>query len=237
MSYDPDKPRRVRAMFGTIAGRYDLLNSLLSFQMHKWWRRVALRECRLAPGMVALDVGAGTADMALGMAARVGATGHVVGIDFCEPMLRLGVEKVARRGLAARVQLAVGDAQMLPLADESVDAAITAFVLRNVVDVPRTFAEMARVTRPGGRVVSLELARPASPLFGRIYDLYFHRVLPRIGGLLSSKEAYTYLPNSLTGFHSVETLAAMMRAAGLQEVKVLRLTGGIVAVHVGRKPG
>ncbi|MBI3948484.1 MAG: class I SAM-dependent methyltransferase [Armatimonadetes bacterium] len=224
-------------MFGAIAGRYDLLNTLLSFSAHKWWRRVALRRCALRPGMTALDVGAGTADMALGMAARVGPEGQVLGVDFCEPMLRVGARKVAARGLDGRVRLLAGDAQALPLADGSVDAAVTAFVLRNVTDVPRTFREMARVTRPGGMVVSLELSRPASPLLRRLYYLYFYRVLPRIGGMLSRKDAYTYLPNSLTDFHSPEELAEMMRAAGLEEVRALRLTGGIVAVHAGRVPG
>lgn len=235
MTPDSDKPRRVRAMFGAIAGRYDLLNSVLSLWVHRWWRRAALRECRLAPGMTALDLGTGTADMALGIAARVGETGRVVGVDFCEPMLRVGAAKVSARGLQQRVHLVAGDAQALPLADASVDVAVTAFVLRNVVDVPRTFAEMARVTRPGGRVVSLELSRPRSPAFRRVYDLYFHHLLPRIGGLLSNREAYSYLPNSLVGFHSVEALAEMMRGAGLRDVRIVPLTGGIATLHIGTR--
>jgi len=222
-------------MFGAIAGRYDLLNSVLSLCTHKWWRRVALCQCGLCPGMTALDVGAGTADMAIGMAARVGPAGRVIGVDFCEPMLRVGAGKLDARGLSGGVQLVSGDAQALPLAGDSVDAAITAFVLRNVTDVQRTFCEMARVTRPGGMVVSLELSRPSSGLLRRFYYLYFYRVLPRIGGLLSRKDAYTYLPNSLTDFHSVDELSEMMRRAGLRDVRALPLMGGIAAVHVGTK--
>lgn len=231
---DQDKAARVRAMFGAIAGRYDLLNSVLSFQMHKWWRKAALRQCRLRSGMTALDVGAGTADMAIGMAAQVGRDGRVVGVDFCEPMLRVGVPKLRARGLTEQVHLMSGDAQAIPLQDHSVDASITAFVLRNVTDVQRTFDEMTRVTRPGGMVVSLELSKPDAPLFRALYYLYFYRVLPIIGGLFSRKEAYTYLPNSLTGFHSVRELAAMMERAGLKEVRVIRLMGGIAAIHAGR---
>lgn len=225
-------------MFGAIAGRYDLLNSILSFNTHKWWRRVALRQCRLQPGMAALDVGAGTADMAIGMAAQVGPAGTVLGVDFCEPMLQVGAGKLAARRLADRIHLAAGDAQALPLSSNCVDASITAFVLRNVTDVQQTFREMARVTRPGGRVVSLELSRPSSPLLRSLYYLYFYRALPFVGGLLSRKEAYTYLPNSLTHFHSVEELAEMMRRAGLEDVRVIRLMGGIAAVHAGvvRRP-
>ncbi len=220
-------------MFGAIAGRYDLLNSVLSLYTHKWWRRIALRECGLRPGMTALDVGAGTADMALGIAARIGPEGRVIGVDFCEPMLQVGLAKVQARGLSERIHLLGGDAQAIPLADNCVDASVTAFVLRNVTDVQSTFAEMARVTRPGGMVVSLELARPSSALFRRLYFFYFYRVLPFVGGMLSKKEAYTYLPNSLTDFHSVQELVEMMRRAGLDDVRVLRPTGGIVAVHVG----
>lgn len=234
-----EKARYVRAMFGAIAGRYDLLNSVLSLWTHKWWRRIALRACRLQLGMTALDVGAGTADMAIGMAVQVGPSGQVIGVDFCEPMLRVGAVKVAaskEKGHAcAPVHLVTGDAQALPLADNLADATLSAFMLRNVTDAAGAFREMARVTRPGGTVVALDLARPSFPPLRALYYLYFYHILPCIGGLLSDRKAYTYLPNSLTAFHSVADLAAMMRDAGLQDVRVLRPTGGIVAIHVGRK--
>ncbi|MDH7569975.1 MAG: ubiquinone/menaquinone biosynthesis methyltransferase, partial [Armatimonadota bacterium] len=194
------KARYVRAMFGAIAGKYDLLNSLLSLSLHKGWRRVALRQCRLSAGMTAVDVGAGTADMAIGMARRVGPSGRVVGVDFCEPMLRVGARKLRARGLSSQVLLVNGDAQALPLADNSVDASVTAFVLRNVSDVSLTLREMARVTRPGRPVVCLELSMPRSTLFRALYHCYFCRVLPCVGGFLSRKEAYHYLPNSVVHF-------------------------------------
>ncbi len=239
-----EKPRRVRAMFARIAPRYDLLNTLLSAGTHKWWRRTALRACRLRPGMTALDVGAGTGDMAIGMARQVGPQGRVIGVDFCEPMLARGQAKLRARGLEGSVLLTGGDAQSLPLRDTSVDAAVMAFVLRNVADVELALCEMARVVRPGGTVVVLELGRPRGVLLRAVYETYFHRILPRVAALLSHKDAYTYLPDSVAAFHSPEEVAAMMARAGLEEVRFRLLMGGVATLHVGvaggptgRRPG
>lgn len=234
-SFGAQKALFVRALFGSIAHRYDCLNHLISLGMHRWWRRVALRECALLPGMTVLDVGAGTADMALRMAGQVGPTGRVVAIDFCEPMLRVGAAKVAARGLEGRVHLVAGDALEIPLADQTVDASLSAFVLRNIPDVPRALREMTRVVRPGGRVVSLELSWPPCAFWRRAYAGYLRTVLPLVGGLFRHREAYAYVFQSLCEFPSVEVLSEMMREAGLEEVRALRLMGGVVTVHSGRR--
>ncbi len=239
----PDKDQCVRDMFASIAPRYDLLNSLLSFNMHRYWRRFAVRACELRPGDSAIDVGVGTGDLAIELARAVAAAGgRVVGVDFCRPMLDIAAEKLARRGIGC-VRLLEGNAEALPVPSDSFQAATTGFTLRNVSNIESALAEMARVVAPGGRVVVLELARPQGPVFRRIYDAYFHRVLPRIGGVVSGASSsrdrgggpYDYLPASVASFASREELKAAMEKVGLSDVRVHDLTAGIVTVHTGIK--
>jgi demethylmenaquinone methyltransferase/2-methoxy-6-polyprenyl-1,4-benzoquinol methylase len=229
------KRERVRAMFGRIAHGYDRLNTILSLGMHHGWRRFAVRECRLPPGGWALDVATGTGDFALEMAGR---GGRVVGVDPAGPMLAVGAEKVRRRGVAEQVQLLVGEAERLPVASERFDCATIGFALRNVTDIDRTFAEMARAVRPGGRVVALEIARPRGALFRPLFLFYFYRISPWVAQLFGGDaQAYRYLPDSLKEFKSREELAESMRRAGLMDVRIHDLSGGSVCVHVGRKSG
>lgn len=233
----PDEKRAfVRALFDGVAPRYDLLNSLLSLRLHHRWRRAAAGQAALAPGGVALDVCTGTGDLALELARRVGPGGRVIGGDFSLPMLRLGRQKIRRRGAAGFVSMALADALRLPFGDNAFDAATVGFGIRNVADVEAGIREMARVVRPGGRVVLLEFSQPKNPIFARLYRWYSFRVMPWLGGLISGRRwAYEYLPSSVAAFHTREQLTEMMRRAGLGDVRVLDLNFGTVVIHCGVK--
>jgi demethylmenaquinone methyltransferase/2-methoxy-6-polyprenyl-1,4-benzoquinol methylase len=225
----------VERMFSAIAPRYDFLNRLLSAGRDRTWRREAVAATALPRQGILLDVCTGTADMAL-EAARQFPDARIVGVDFSRPMITLGAAKIDRARLGERVRLQVAPAETLPFAEESFDAASVAFGLRNIPDRLRGLREMRRILRPAGRAVVLEFTTPSHPLFRRVYLWYFHRVLPRIGRLVSGHpSAYSYLPASVTDFPSPEDLAARMREVGFVEVSYRLLTGGIVAIHVGVK--
>ncbi|MCC7491666.1 MAG: bifunctional demethylmenaquinone methyltransferase/2-methoxy-6-polyprenyl-1,4-benzoquinol methylase UbiE [Fimbriimonadaceae bacterium] len=222
-------------MFGQIAPTYDLLNSLLSLNIHKRWRPVAVRATHLRPGDRVLDLATGTADLALLLARVVGPWGLVVGADNCAPMLRLGQTKGRQR--AAALQFALGTADRLPFADGSFDAVTMGFALRNVPDRERCLREMARVTRSGGWVVNLDLTRPRGALLGAGYRFYQNALMPTVGGWISGRrEAYRYLPESIQAFPPPEQIAATFAAAGLESVSWQSLTCGLATVHRGRKP-
>jgi len=223
----------VRAMFGRIARHYDRLNRLLSAGRDLGWRRLTADLADLPPSGLALDVATGTGDLAMELARRALA-GRVVGLDFSPPMLELAQVKVQRAGLAGRLEFLLGDALRLPFPEATFDAVTTGFSLRNVTSLPQLFAEMRRVVRPEGRVVCLEIARPEHPLVQRLYFAYFYRLAPLIGGLLSGdREAYRYLPDSLTSLPSPEGLQALLEAAGLRQVRYRHLSLGAAAIHVG----
>jgi demethylmenaquinone methyltransferase/2-methoxy-6-polyprenyl-1,4-benzoquinol methylase len=225
----------VERMFSAIAPRYDLLNRLLSAGRDRAWRREAIRATALPLGARLLDICAGTADMALEAARRDPAC-RVVAVDFSQPMLALAQAKVARAGLADRIQLEQASAEALPLPAESFDAACMAFGLRNLADRRQGLREMHRIVRPGGRAVVLEFTTPPSPALRTIYLWYFHQVLPRIGRLVSGHPtAYAYLPASVREFPSPAGLAAWMRETGFSQVSWRSMTAGIVAIHVGVK--
>ncbi|MBV9851050.1 MAG: bifunctional demethylmenaquinone methyltransferase/2-methoxy-6-polyprenyl-1,4-benzoquinol methylase UbiE [Armatimonadetes bacterium] len=223
----------VREMFDAIAPRYDLLNSLLSAGIHRGWRRFATRCAALQPGDSVLDVCTGTGDWAAELRKTVGPRGRVVGVDFSLPMLRHG----DRRFRAAGVGRAQGDAAWLPFASDTFDAATVAFGIRNVAEMGTALAEMARVVRPGGRVVCLEFAEPHPGLFKGLYVLYSRWVMPAVGGAISGRrEAYAYLPASVARFASRARLAETLQDVGLADVRWVDLTFGMVCVHVGVKP-
>lgn len=228
------KRDRVRAMFGRVAKGYDRLNSVLSMGLHHGWRRFAVRECEFPPGGRALDVAVGTGDFAI---ETVAPGGTAVGVDPCEPMLREGLPKLARLGLKGRVRLVAGEAEALPVPADHFDCATIGFALRNVTDIDRTFAEMTRAVRPGGKVVALEIAKPGNPVLRPLFFLYFYYLSPWVARLLGGDpQAYRYLPNSLKSFVSREELCDSMRRAGLTDVHYHDLSGGMVCVHVGTKP-
>jgi demethylmenaquinone methyltransferase/2-methoxy-6-polyprenyl-1,4-benzoquinol methylase len=224
---EQEAARWVRGMFGRVAHRYDLANRLLSFQMDRGWRRRAVRRVReLAPGPLVLDLCCGTGDLLL----EWGAPGF--GADFCHPMLLGARRKLARRGLPVR--LFEADALSLPLRAGAVDAILIGFGFRNLANYEQGLAEMRRVLRPGGVAAVLEFSQPPHPLFARLYQFYSRRVLPLVGGVLSgARDAYTYLPESVSRFPSPEQLARLMSAAGFRRIEYELLTGGIVALHVG----
>jgi demethylmenaquinone methyltransferase/2-methoxy-6-polyprenyl-1,4-benzoquinol methylase len=218
----PD-PQLVKQAFGRIARRYDLLNTLLSLGLHKAWRRRAVALC--GDGERALDVCSGTGDLSRRLARRFR---RVVGVDFSRPML----EVARRRGGADLVE---GDALALPFANDAFDCAITGFSLRNLADLERLFAEMARVVRPGGRVVSLELTRPPGRVLRRLHDLYLRWVVPGAGSMVDGA-AYRHLAQTIRGFPEPEAVAGIMAHAGLREVRIQRLSGGIATIHAARAP-
>jgi len=221
----------VRSMFDRIAPRYDLLNRTMTAGLDGRWRQAAAAAADLAAGDRALDCCTGTGDLALALADRVTRSGSVVGVDFSPSMIALARDKAARRGAPARFEVA--DALDLPFPDDAFDAATVAFGIRNVADLDRGLAEMARVVRPGGRVVVLEITTPAR--LRRFYGLWFDRVVPWLGRLLGRDgAAYSYLPASVRRFPEPPQLAARMAAAGLGEVRWRPLAAGIVALHHGR---
>ena len=231
---DRRKEEYVHRMFSSIAGRYDRMNTVMTLSRDKYWRRFAVRQMGLNKGDRALDVACGTAMLAREMALAIGSGGRVVGVDFCAPMLEKGRENLTRWGLGTSVSLVEGDAMQLPFADGEFAGAVSGFALRNVPDIPRVLAEMARVVRPGGRVVTLELARPWVPVFKELYFLYFDRLVPLLGRLgAGASGPYSYLPRSLKGFPHQREIAKIFSAVGLKDVRYFELTGGIVAVHVG----
>jgi demethylmenaquinone methyltransferase/2-methoxy-6-polyprenyl-1,4-benzoquinol methylase len=228
------KRERVLEVFDRVAPRYDLINTVLSLGLHHSWRRFAVRQCAFPRGGRALDVAVGTADFAI---ATIGEDGSALGVDPCAPMLRLGIEKLKKRGLASRVAMVLGEAESLPVADAVFDCATIGFALRNVTDIDLTFAEMARAVRSGGRVVSLEIAKPERWPLRPLFFLYFYRLSPFFARVFGGdKGGYQYLPESLKSFKSRAELAESMRRAGLVGVQVHDLTGGVVCVHVGTKP-
>jgi demethylmenaquinone methyltransferase / 2-methoxy-6-polyprenyl-1,4-benzoquinol methylase len=221
-----EKPTYVKAMFGRIARRYDLLNTLMTGGQDARWRREVAAAARLPPGGLALDVGTGTAKLAQALASAMPG-GRVVGVDFVPAMLLAG-----RRRLRGRpVALVVGDATRLPFADARFDAVASGFLVRNLADLAGGLREQARLVKPGGRLVVLEVTPRPTALVRPLFWLYFRGLVPLLGGLLAGdRAAYTYLPVSTAAFATPEHVAGLLRAAGLHDVAVRRLALGSVAL-------
>jgi len=229
---------QIRDNFDAIAPRYDLTNRVISLGIDLHWRRVAVRQLREAPaGGVALDLACGTCDMALEVL-RQRRAARVVGADLSRVMLGLARKKLdqrlGRRGGDGGVDLVNAPAEALPFRDGSFDAVTIAFGLRNVPDYRAGLAEMLRVLRPGGRACILEFSTPPSKLWWKVYNYYFFNVLPRIGGLITGREAaYRYLTDSVSRFPDARALKAAMEEAGFARVSFMAMNGGIVCVHTG----
>jgi demethylmenaquinone methyltransferase/2-methoxy-6-polyprenyl-1,4-benzoquinol methylase len=224
-----DKALWVQGMFGRIAGRYDLLNHLLSFNLDKRWRARTVKRVAdaLTPGARVLDLCCGTGDVLLALEEH-GA--WILGSDFCHPMLL----EARRKSPAA--PLFEADALALPLQSDSIDLITCAFGFRNLANYEKGLEELLRVLKPGGRAAILEFSQPTNRVFGALYGFFSARMLPWIGGMVSgSRDAYAYLPESIRKFPGAEALASQMRAAGFQRVEFERMTGGAVALHLGYK--
>jgi demethylmenaquinone methyltransferase/2-methoxy-6-polyprenyl-1,4-benzoquinol methylase len=225
-------PAEVRDMFDRISPVYDLMNQLISGFQEPRWRRRAVREARLRRGDAALDVACGTGKVSTALLKVVGPTGRVTGLDFSPGM----IDRARReRPSAPNLSFVVGDALAIPFADDAFDASTIAFGMRNLPDYARGFSEMARVVRPGGRVVCLEISRPRSAL-GRAIQRWFDWVVPIIGRVMGQGSAYAYLVASTRGYPGPDRIAAIMREVGLEDVRWTPLSGGIVTLHSGTKP-
>ena len=226
-----EKSRRVGEVFRSVAGNYDLMNDLMSLGLHRVWKRFAIEMSGVRAGSRVLDVASGSGDLAAAFARRVGPAGQVWMTDINAAMLEVGRDRMADRGFMP--PLALCDAERLPFPGDTFDCVSVAFGLRNMTHKDRALAEMARVTRPGGRVLVLEFSRPWKPLT-RAYDAYSFGVLPLLGRYVARDEAaYRYLAESIRMHPDQETLKAMMQAAGLARVEYYNLAAGVVALHRG----
>ena len=226
---NPSKAEMVRTMFTRIAGRYDLMNALMTGGRHHAWRQVAARETVAAPPGPVLDLATGTGDLALAIRA-LDPRRRVIGADFSEGMLHAAAAKPSVR--ESGLPLLGADALGLPFRDGAFAAVTSAFLLRNLEDLRAGLAEMRRVTSPGGRVVALEITRPSLPGWSQLFSLYFHRVVPTVGAWIAGdRQAYTYLPQSVDRFLMPPELAGVMRDVGFRSVSFRRLAAGTIAVH------
>jgi demethylmenaquinone methyltransferase / 2-methoxy-6-polyprenyl-1,4-benzoquinol methylase len=231
-----EKAERVRAVFSSVAGKYDVMNDLMSFGVHRLWKRFALSLSGLKPGQRALDVAGGTGDLAVGLARQVGKTGQVVLSDINPEMLAAGRDRLIDLGFAGNVECVLADAERLPCADDSFDCVTIGFGLRNVTDKAAALSSMYRVLKPGGQLIMLEFSTPVAPGLKPLYDAYSFGVLPRLGEWVAKDAAsYRYLAESIRMHPDQETLLAMLDAAGFGQTRYHNLSGGIVAVHRGYK--
>jgi demethylmenaquinone methyltransferase/2-methoxy-6-polyprenyl-1,4-benzoquinol methylase len=221
--------QQVRAMFDRVAGVYDRMNRVMTAGLDARWRSRATDLAALGEGGRALDVACGTGDLAIELSRRVGESGEVVGCDFSEPMLALA------RAKAPGIRFEEASALELPYADDSFDAATVGFGARNFADLDRGLREMARVVRPGGRVVVLEITTPQRPPLSWFYGVWFDRIVPVLGRLSGQPDAYSYLPDSVRRFPPPEGLAAALAGAGLVNIRWVLTAGGIIAIHVGER--
>jgi demethylmenaquinone methyltransferase/2-methoxy-6-polyprenyl-1,4-benzoquinol methylase len=231
-----EKAGRVRAVFSSVAGKYDVMNDLMSLGVHRLWKQFTLSLTGLRAGQTALDVAGGTGDLVRGLARQVGKTGRVVLSDINLSMLEAGRDRLLDSGHAGNVECVLADAERLPFADASFDCLTIGFGLRNVTDKAAALASMYRVLKPGGQLLVLEFSKPVAPGLKPLYDAYSFNLLPLMGRLVAKDSAsYRYLAESIRMHPDQEALLGMLAAAGFSHTRYHNLTGGIVAVHRGYK--
>jgi demethylmenaquinone methyltransferase/2-methoxy-6-polyprenyl-1,4-benzoquinol methylase len=231
-----DKSRLVAEVFRSVAPKYDIMNDLMSFGMHRIWKRYTLAKANLKPGQTVLDVASGTGDLAKSIAKIVTPDGKVVMSDINEAMLAVGRERMEDAGMIGNIEYIQADAEQLPFADDHFDCVTIAFGLRNVTHKDRALASFFRVLKPGGKLLILEFSKPTNPLLNKAYDFYSFNVIPKMGDMVTNDRAsYQYLVESIRMHPDQATLKSMMEDAGFEDVTYDNLTNGIVALHMGYK--
>jgi demethylmenaquinone methyltransferase/2-methoxy-6-polyprenyl-1,4-benzoquinol methylase len=231
-----EKAQWVRQHFNTVAKKYDLMNTLLSFGIHHLWKRTAVRLMALNTADRVLDVCGGTGDLAILAARTVGASGQVIIYDINRAMIEVGIHKTNRAALGERIWFVQGDAEQLPFPDGHFDAAMVGFGIRNVTCMDQGFKEMGRILKPGGKMMCLEFSKPTTPLFRWLYDLYSFHFMPMLGGVIAgSRKAYMHLTESIRTFALPEEMTTIIEQAGFSRIIVRNLTNGIALIHMAIK--
>ncbi len=231
------KASQVAQVFHSVAGKYDLMNDLMSMGIHRLWKRFTIELSGVRPGHQVLDIAGGTGDLTMKFSDLVGPSGKVVLADINESMLQVGRSRLTDRGYAGNIEYVQADAERLPFPDNTFNAVSIAFGLRNVTDKDQALRDMTRVLKPGGKLMVLEFSKPTNPLLSKAYDAYSFTALPLMGQLIAGdSESYKYLAESIRMHPDQDTLKGMMEQAGLVNCRYYNMTGGIVALHVGIKP-
>ncbi|WP_223668737.1 bifunctional demethylmenaquinone methyltransferase/2-methoxy-6-polyprenyl-1,4-benzoquinol methylase UbiE [Kangiella shandongensis] len=230
------KAARVADVFHSVAGKYDVMNDLMSFGIHRLWKRYTIERAAARPGQTILDIAGGTGDLTAKFSKIVGPNGQVTLADINESMIKVGRSKLVDSGVVGNVDFVQANAECLPFPDNHFDRITIAFGLRNVTDKDKALRSMYRILKPGGRLLVLEFSKPALPMLSKVYDIYSFSLLPAMGKMVANdSESYKYLAESIRMHPDQETLKGMMSEAGFDEVEYTNLTGGVVALHIGKK--
>ncbi len=233
---EAEKVKWVMRHFNTVARKYDLMNTLLSFGIHHIWKRIAIKMLKLNAGDWVIDVCGGTGDLSILAAHAVGASGRVVLYDMNREMMRVGRPKVVKAPNARRITCVQGNAEKISFYDQRFDVALVGFGIRNLTHMEEGFREIYRVLKPGGKLMCLEFSKPNAPFFRWLYDIYSFHIMPYLGWLIvGSKRAYTYLPESIRLFPSPKELSVILEKAGFSQVNYRKLTNGIAVIHLAKK--
>ena len=232
-----EKVKKVADVFHSVAGKYDLMNDLMSGGVHRLWKKLTIEQSGARRGHTILDIAGGTGDLTIRFSRIVGPEGKVVLADINDSMLKVGRDRLMDRGVAGNVEFVQANAECLPFPDNTFDVITIAFGLRNVTDKDAAIRSMTRVLKPGGKVMVLEFSKTDNPALTKLYDFYSFNILPKIGKIIAGdSESYKYLAESIRMHPDQETLKGMMQDAGLVNCKYQNMTGGIVALHTGIKP-
>jgi demethylmenaquinone methyltransferase/2-methoxy-6-polyprenyl-1,4-benzoquinol methylase len=232
-----EKVKRVADVFHSVAGKYDLMNDLMSGGVHRLWKRITIDQSGVRRGHTVLDIAGGTGDLTRKFARMVGREGRVVLADINDSMLKVGRDKLLNSGVSGNVAYVQADAECLPFADNTFDVITIAFGLRNVTDQNAALASMQRVLKPGGKLMILEFSKTSNPAFSKLYDFYSFNILPQIGKVVAGDaDSYRYLAESIRKHPDQETLKGMMEQAGFVNCRYQNMTCGVVALHTGIKP-
>lgn len=231
-----EKVKKVKGVFDSVAGNYDIMNDVMSMGIHRLWKRQTIELSGIRPGKTVLDLAGGTGDLSKAFAKRVGKTGHVVLADINESMVRVGRDRLINEGIVGNVDYTITNAEALAFPDNTFDLATIAFGLRNVTNKDKALAELYRVLKPGGQLMVLEFSKVTQPLFAKFYDFYSFNILPKMGKMIANdEESYQYLAESIRMHPDQETLKQMMLDAGFDKAEYLNMSEGIVALHRGWK--